>query len=147
MQTQKQRGFTVIELMIVVVIVAILLSIGLPSYQQQLQKARRTLGRAELMEVMARQEQFFLNHRQYAAALTDLGYPASPYAIGTDGNDGPATAAGRIYLIEISTLPVGFALFAIPQLTQSRDRLCGTLSLTSAGVKTATGSASPQECW
>lgn len=145
--TQKQLGFTVIELMIVLVIVAILLSIGLPSYQQQLQKARRSLGRAELMEVMARQEQFFLNHRQYASVLTDLGFPESPYAIGTDGNDLAATAAGRIYRIEISTLPGGFALFAIPQLTQSRDYLCGTLSLTSVGVKAATGSASPRDCW
>lgn len=147
MLLSKLRGFTLIELMVVVVIVAILLMVALPSYQQQLRKTRRSLGRAELMEVMVRQEQFFLNHRQYAQALTALGYPASPYAIGTDGNDAPATTAGRIYLIDISTLAGSFTLYATPQLTQSRDVLCGTLSLTAVGVKGATGRGAAVECW
>jgi len=142
-----KRGFTLIELMIVVVITAILLMIALPAYQQQLLKTRRSLGRAELMEVMARQEQFFLNHRQYAPVLTDLGYPASPYAIDTQGNDTAITVADRIYLIDISTLPGGFALVAIPQLAQSRDRVCATLGLTSIGLKSATGNGLAQECW
>ena len=141
------KGFTLVELMIVVVIVAILLTVALPSYQQQLRKTRRSLARAELVEVMARQEQFFLNHRQYASAFTDLGYPSSPYAIGTDGNDGPATAADRIYLIDISTLTGGFKLHAIPQLVQSGDHFCGTLGLTSIGLKSASGSGSAEECW
>jgi type IV pilus assembly protein PilE len=144
---KKKNGFTLIELMTVVVIVAILLMVALPSYQQQIRKTRRSLGRAELMEVMARQEQFFLNHRLYASELTDLGYPTSPYAIDTDGNDDLAAATDRIYLIDISTLPNSFTLHAIPQLSQSGDRLCGTLSLSSIGLKAATGSGSPSECW
>ena len=144
---KNKKGFTLIELMIVVAIVAILLMVALPSYQQQIRKTRRSLGRAELMEVMARQEQFFLDHRRYAGALTDLGYPASPYAIDTDANDGPIAAADRIYLIDITTLSRSFTLFAIPQLSQSPDRLCGTLSLTSIGLKAATGSGSASECW
>jgi type IV pilus assembly protein PilE len=144
---KNKQGFTLIEMMIVVVIVAVLLTVALPSYQQQVRKTRRSLGKAELMEVMARQEQFFLDHRRYAGVLTELGYPASPYAIDTDSNDQPATAPDRIYLIDISTLPRTFTLFAIPQLSQSGDRLCGTLSLTSIGLKAATGSGSIAECW
>jgi type IV pilus assembly protein PilE len=133
--------------MLVVVIVAILLMVALPSYQQQIRKTRRSLGRAELMEVMARQEQFFLDHRRYAGVLTELGYPASPYAIDADSNDQPATESDRIYLINITTLSNRFTLHAIPQLSQSGDRLCGTLSLSSIGLKAATGSGSPSECW
>jgi len=144
---EKRKGFTLVELMVVVLIVAVLLTVALPSYQQQVRKTRRSLGKAELLEVMARQEQFFLNHRQYAGVLTDLGYPASPYAIDTDGNDGPTAATDRIYLIDISTLPNSFTLYAIPQLSQSGDRLCGTLSLTSIGLRAATGNGSPAECW
>jgi type IV pilus assembly protein PilE len=120
MLLSKLRGFTLIELMIVIVIVAILLTIALPSYQQQVRKTRRSLARAELMEVMARQEQFFLDHRHYAGVLTDLGYPASPYAIDADSNNQPATTSGRIYLIDITTLSKSFTLFAIPQLSHSR---------------------------
>lgn len=147
MMFKQQKGFTLIELMIVVVIAAILLMVALPSYQQQVRKTRRSLGKAELMEVMARQEQFFLDHRRYARVLTDLGYPESPYAIDTDGNDGPAAATDRIYLIDMSTLPRSFTLYATPQLSQSGDRVCGTLSLTSIGLKAATGSGSASECW
>jgi type IV pilus assembly protein PilE len=147
MISKKKNGFTLIELMTVVVIVAILLMVALPSYQQQIRKTRRSLAKAELMEVMARQEQFFLDHRQYASELTNLGYPASPYAIDADSNDQPATVPDRIYLIDISTLPNSFTLHAIPQLSQSGDRLCGTLSLTSIGLKAATGSSSVAECW
>ncbi len=147
MISKKKNGFTLIELMTVVVIVAILLMVALPSYQQQIRKTRRSLGRAELMEVMARQEQFFLNHRLYASELTDLGYPASPYAIDTDGNDDPSTATDRIYLIDITTLPKGFTLYAIPQLSQSRDVVCGTLSLTHIGLRAVTGSGTAAECW
>jgi len=75
---KNQQGFTLIELMIVVVIVAVLLTVALPSYQQQVRKTRRSLGKAQLMEVMARQEQFFLNRRRYAVLLTELNYPGSP---------------------------------------------------------------------
>ena len=147
MTFKKKKGFTLIELMLVVVIVAILLMVALPSYQQQVQKTRRSLGKAELTEVVARQEQFFLDHRRYAGVLTELGYPASPYAIDTDGNDGPTAATDRIYLIDISTQLNSFTLYAIPQLSQFGDRFCGTLSLTSIGLKAATGSGSQSECW
>ena len=147
MTFKKQKGFTLIELMTVVVIVAILLMVALPSYQQQVRKTRRSLGRAELMEVMARQEQFFLDHRRYASVLTELGYPASPYSIDTDGNDGPIAATDRIYLIDITTLSKSFTLFAIPQLSQFGDRLCGTLSLTHIGLRAVTGNGIAAECW
>ena len=63
---QQARGFTLVEILIVVTVVAILAFIALPSYQQHVIKTKRSLAKAELMEVLSRQEQFFVNNRQYA---------------------------------------------------------------------------------
>ncbi len=56
-------------------------------------------------------------------------------------------ATDKIYLINLTPQPNSFTLYATPQLSQSGDRLCGTLSLTSIGLWAVTGSASQSECW
>jgi type IV pilus assembly protein PilE len=144
---RRNQGFTLIELVIAVCIVAILLALTLPSYQRQLRNTRRSLGSAELLQVMMRQEQYFLDRKRYAATLTDLGFPASPYAIDTEGNAMPALAGDRIYLIELTMHQDAYTLYATPQLSQAADRLCGTLSLDSTGIKRATGGGAARECW
>ena len=60
----KNRGFTLIEMMIVLVILGLLILVALPAYQQQILKTKRSLGKGELLEVLARQEQFFVNNKQ-----------------------------------------------------------------------------------
>ena len=147
MLRKRQKAFTLIELIVAICIVAILLVLTLPAYQRQLQTTRRSLGSAELMDVMMRQEQYFLDHKQYAGTLTDLGYPASPYAIDTQGNAVSAHASDRIYAIEMAAQQFAYTLRAIPQLSQTEDRLCGTLSLASSGIRMATGEGPARECW
>lgn len=147
MTDRRKKGFTLIELVVVVCIVAILLALTLPSYQRQLRNMRRSLGAAELLQVMMRQEQYFVDHKRYAETLTDLDFPGSPYAIDAQGNAGSALAHDRIYLIELSLNQEAYTLRAIPQLGQSADRLCGTLSLDSMGIKRATGGSATRECW
>lgn len=147
MTDRRKKGFTLIELVVVVCIVAILLALTLPSYQRQLRNMRRSLGAAELLQVMMRQEQYFVDHKRYAETLTDLDFPGSPYAIDAQGNAGSALAHDRIYLIELSLNQEAYTLRAIPQLGQSADRLCGTLSLDSMGIKRAAGGSSTRECW
>ena len=115
--------------------------------KRQLRNTRRSLGVAELLQVMMRQEQYFLDRKRYAATLTDLGFPASPYAIDAQGNAGSALAEDRIYLIELSVNQGAYTLHAMPQLSQAADRLCGTLSLDSTGAKRASGGGSARECW
>ena len=147
MTEQHKKGFTLIELVVVVCIVAILLALTLPSYQRQLRNMRRSLGAAELLQVMMRQEQYFVDHKRYAATLMDLDFSASPYAIDVQGNAVSALAGDRIYLIELSTVQGAYTLHAIPQLGQAADRLCGTLSLDSMGIKRADGGGATRECW
>jgi len=146
-QACRKKGFTLIELMVAVFIVALLLALTLPAYQRQLSTTRRSLGRAELLQVMLRQEQYFLDHKQYAGALTDLDYPTSPYAIDAAGNAVSVLADDRIYLIDLATRQDDYNLYAIPQLTQVADHLCGTLSLDSTGIKLATGEGAARDCW
>jgi type IV pilus assembly protein PilE len=144
---RRDKGFTLIELIVVVLIVALLLTLILPAYQEQLRGTRRSLGRAELLKVMTRQEQYFLDHKRYAETLTDLGLPENPYAINSQGDAVPSIAKGRIYLISLVTNNYSYTLTAVPQLSQSADRVCGTLSLASTGLKQSTGEGSVQECW
>ena len=141
------QGFTLIELIVAVCIVALLLVLSLPAYLQQVRSTRRSLGGAELVAVMMRQEQYFLDHKQYAGALTDLGFPASPYAIDSEGNAVSARDRDRIYTIELVTQQYAYSLHAVPQLGQAPDRLCGTLSLDSSGVKKVSGEGGLGECW
>lgn len=145
---KRQSGVTLIEVMIVVVIVSILLAIGLPGYQNQVRKTKRALGKGELMEVVSRQEQYFVNNKGYATNLTNLGYPGNGYYIDADGND-LASATGSIYLIQFNGTPTvtGYTVEAVPQGIQAKDTYCGTLRLTNEGVKTETGSGSAAECW
>jgi type IV pilus assembly protein PilE len=143
----RKKGFTLVELAVAVFIMAILLTLTLPSYQQQLRNTRRSLGSAELLQVMMRQEQYFLDRKRYAGALTDLGFPASPYAIDAQGNSVSVQAGDRIYQIELTMQQDAYTLHATPQLSQAADHLCSTLSLDSTGIKRVTGTGTARDCW
>jgi len=71
---QNMQGFTIIELMITVVIIALIAGLGIPSYQSSVRKSKRTEAKAVLLELMARQEQYFSETRAYAANLSDLNW-------------------------------------------------------------------------
>ena len=60
---RKNKGFTLIELMIVIVIVAVLLAVALPAYQDSVIKSNRSAGRGILLDVASRQEQYFINNK------------------------------------------------------------------------------------
>ncbi len=147
MGNKPNRGFTLIELAVVVCIVAVLLMLALPAYQRQLWETRRYLGGAALLQVMVRQEQYFLENRRFAETLTELAYPEHPYAINSQGSAVSAQAQNRIYLIELSTRANAYTLSATPQLDQAGDDQCGTLRLSSIGVKQASGEGTDQTCW
>ncbi|MEJ6541382.1 MAG: type IV pilin protein [Halioglobus sp.] len=147
MSSMGYKGFTLIELIIVVSIVSTLLVLTLPSYQRQLINTRRSMGVAELLDVVIRQEQYFIDYKQYAETLSSLGFLTSPYAISPDGEAVSVLAESRVYLIDLTTSEYGYTLYAVPQLSQVEDRLCGTLSLNSLGIKSATGDGPTSLCW
>lgn len=66
---RRNTGFTLIELMIVIAILAIITAVAVPSYTQYTHRAIRSRGQQFLMDVAQRQEQYFLDQRQYGTAL------------------------------------------------------------------------------
>lgn len=134
-------GFTLIEVLIVVVIVGILMAVALPAYQGTLQKGRRSDAKSALMDVANRQEQHMLDRNTYTLDMTELGFAADPY-ISEEGH----------YSIDAAACGAGIAscyvLTATPQAgsPQATDTRCTTFVLTSAGSKTATGTTQ-NECW
>lgn len=137
MQT-KQNGFTLIELMIVIVIVGILVSVVYPSFREQALRSARSDAKTALATAISRQEQFFADNKTYTGSLsaldmvaeTDNGY----YQISIDA----ATTA--------CPLARCFAMRAVPQGGQTDDLDCGSLTINSSAVKSATGSLGAA-CW
>lgn len=133
---QAQQGFTLIELMIAVVIIAVLAGIAYPSYNNHVTKTRRAAAAACLTENQQLLERFFTSNLTYVgAAVTQCanGLDAH-YQIRLDG-----AAAARSYSLQ-----------AVPQGQQAaRDTKCATLAVNQAGVRSVTGtqSSNPAQCW
>lgn len=127
-------------------LLGLLLLLVMPVYSEQVRKARRVVATAELLQLAARQEHFFVNNRQYASDLTKLGY-ALPAAVGI-GAQGQEATLGALY--EISLQDEGayrFRALARPVGQQAGDERCGTLAIDSDGVKSATGPGGVRNCW
>lgn len=142
---RQKKGFSLIELMIVVAIVAIIAAVAYPNYQDYVVRSNRTVGKAELMEVAAKQEHFFLNNKSYTDDLTQLGYVANPYFIDREGTSLAAAGTAAIYQVSITAADaLSFTLSITPLNFQLRDTDCGTLGLNDTGVRTPTA---PSLCW
>lgn len=132
MKTSKYHaGFTLIELMVVVAVIALLASIAVPSYQRYVIKSRRAAASACLMELA----QFAERHRTTTmsyAGLTAAMLPTTQCRTDLDGH----------YTFGFAGTPsaAAFTLQATPQGTQAaKDTDCGTLGVDQKGSKSASG--------
>ncbi|HEX4881924.1 MAG TPA: type IV pilin protein, partial [Porticoccaceae bacterium] len=75
--SDRQSGVTLLEMLIVVVIVSILAAVAYPAYQDYVVRSNRAVGAGSLLEVAARQEQYFANNAGYASTTALLGYGAA----------------------------------------------------------------------
>ena len=131
MNHRTARGFTLLELMITVLIVAILAAIAYPSYQSYLARAYRSEAYTALNQWANLQEQYFLDQRRYAGDMSSLGAPANPFV----------TAAGH-YSVQTTATETGFTLTATALDNQlTLDSACSTLTLSSDGAR------APEDCW
>jgi type IV pilus assembly protein PilE len=138
----KNKGFTLIELMIGVAIVGILASIVYPSYTDSVNRSRRAEAMTELVRVANMQEQYFADNRTYATDMTKLGFSADPY-ITENGYYSIDTAA-------VTAITTDFMITATAAgLQGSNDSACTTFMLNYLGQKTAKKGTvvNTIECW
>ncbi len=70
----KQRGFTLIELMIVIAIIGIIAMVAMPAYRNYVLESQREDTMTKLLQVVQLQERFYLNNARYSATMADLNY-------------------------------------------------------------------------
>ena len=74
---RQNKGFTLVEIMVTVAIAAILASVAMPAYQDQIRKARRADGQSLLLDIAKQQERFLTENSTYTQNMNDLGYEGS----------------------------------------------------------------------
>jgi type IV pilus assembly protein PilE len=128
--SRLDRGFTLLELMIVVVVVAVLAAIALPSCSAHLRKSARAEAQSFLTNAATSQQQFLIDRRSYAGSLASL--KATP----------PADLTGKYNFALATTAgpPPTFTFTATATGEQAKDS-CPTLTLDSSGTKF------PDTCW
>jgi type IV pilus assembly protein PilE len=122
---RSEGGFTLIELMIVVAVVAVLAAIVIPSYRQHTMKSNRAAAEAFMQQVANRQEQYVLNARIYATNLASLNLVV------------PANVSAN-YNINLTVPSTSYyAVTAVPVGGQVNDKICTNIALDQAGTKGA----------
>ncbi len=131
------RGFTLIELMIVIVIIGILFAVALPSYQSSVLRGHRADAQGILMDISAREERFMAQNNTYT---TDINTAAGL-------NIGTTTSNNGYYNLSVAACGGGIATCYLLTATatggQANDTDCATITLSSTGVTSGTTA----NCW
>lgn len=139
-QIRRSRGVTLIELMLVIVVMAILAAIALPSYQQYVLKGRRAEAIAALNAIQQAQERYRANSPSYAATLSELAQGA--------------TSPSGYYGLSLSAVTAsGYTITAKARGQQAKDKDCDALVLRLERgnvfnrASDAQGEDSSSRCW
>ena len=138
-EMRAQRGFTLVELMIVIAIVAILGSLAMGSYRRYMLRANRVDATSALLQVQVAQEKFFLQNRRYGSTAADLT-SAPPAGLGFVS----ATTDGGNYTLALAPTATGYTVTATAVAAQAQDTTCPSFTLNEQGTRTPVTASG---CW
>lgn len=143
----QQRGFTLVELLITMVIVGILTAIAVPSYGSYVLRTARADARATMLQVNQYMERFYALNSAYDQKLdgTVVVLPDGLTKVPANANN----PRYNISIVPASLTANSYSIQAIPGNGSVTD-ICGTLTLSSVGARGATGKPSQDgiaECW
>jgi type IV pilus assembly protein PilE len=136
MKRSTRNGFTLLEVLITIVVVAVLGAVALPSFMEQIRKARRSDAIESLTAVQQAQEKWRATNLTYESSLATLGFTGSP-----------VYSKDQYYTIALSgTSGTGYTVTATPVTGKSQASDSGCTSIT---LVIATGSITqnPVKCW
>ncbi|MBW4052211.1 MAG: type IV pilin protein [Proteobacteria bacterium] len=143
-QAGRAAGFTLIELMITVVVVAILAAIAIPSYESYVEKSRRTDAKTALLDLATREQRYYSVTNTFTASAQDLGY----------GTAFPVTVGSGYYSVNVlapaGANPPTFTITATPIGSQTADTQCASFTVDNTGKQSALDSSngdSTATCW
>lgn len=130
-------GFSLIELMVTVAIVAILATIAISGYSSSVQKSRRTDARSAILDLAAREEKLFSTNNAYSSVPSDVGYSGAGWPI----------QVGNFYNLSVTTTSTTYTITATPIGAQLKDTVCTSLFVDQTGLQSATPTANAATCW
>lgn len=138
---RQNAGFTLVEVIIVVLIISVLAAIAYPAYQDSVVRTRRNAAKACMSEAAQFMERFYTTNLRYDQSGAGVAVALPPCAAGVDVtnhyNVTLAAVARTTYRLQAA--PIG--------LQATKDTKCGTLGLDNTGAKTKTGTESVDICW
>ena len=140
---QKTAGFTLMEVMITVAIVAILAAVALASYRSQIVRSNRSAAESFMQEVAGKEERYLLDNRQYASGANAL---KTLFNSATDPTPSNGSGTYKVSVADDSATGPGYKITASPiGSQQTDDTACGSVTLDSKGTKGQSGSGT--RCW
>lgn len=139
----RARGFTLIELMVVIAVIAILSTIAVSSYRNYVMRATRTEGRMALLAIQVAEEKYFLQNNRYAQDIATV-VAAPPAGLGVNLTAAGVTTGGKYTISFAAATATTYTLQADATGSQTDDTTCLQFTINEQGARTPNDASG---CW
>lgn len=153
MNARRQRGLTLIELVVVILVVGVLAAVAVPTYRNYVMRSQRSDAKEALLALAAQQEKFYLQCNWYGETIANA--PVCGANQGASQVQGATESENGWYQLAVDAddtdgLEFAITATAVAGENQFQDTECRTFRVTHLGVRSATdadGTDSTAECW